>query len=77
MQAAAMLRRRLNLTSEVTPPARLQERRVGVEAGPRHGGYAGTLAQARAQHPPWSRRVTHQASATFRHIFRFERRDGS
>ena len=77
VQAAAMLRRRLNLTSEVTPRLGYKSDEWVWKLARDHGGYAGTLAQARAQHPPWSRRVTRQASATFRHIFRFERRDGS
>jgi hypothetical protein len=38
-----------------------------------HGGYRGTIAAARAQRLPWTRRV----NVTVRHIFRLGSGDGS
>jgi hypothetical protein len=72
-QAAALLAAGENL-EDVTARLGYQTPEWVHKLARNHGGYTGTLAQAKAQHPPWTRRVTHRAAVTLRSIFG---RDGS
>ena len=73
MQAADLLNGGVNL-KDVTARLGYQTPEWVHKLARNHGGYAGSLAVALAQQPPWTRRVTHRASATLRSIFG---RDGS
>lgn len=72
-QAAAMLNAGINL-EDVTARLGYQTTEWVWKLARNHGGYTGTLAAARSQHPPWSRRVTHRAAATLRSLFRPQER---
>ena len=63
-EAAAMLGRGVNL-EDVTAALGYQTPEWVWKLARNHGGYAGTLATARSQHPAWPRRVT----ATLRDYF--------
>ena len=68
-QAAAMLRAGMNI-GVVTLRAGYRNEEWVHQLASRHGGYAGSLAQAQAQGRSWSQRVT----ATLRHGLRLGRR---
>ena len=68
VQAAAMLDTGVNL-EDVTAQLGYQTTEWVWKLARNHGGYTGTLAAARSQHPPWTRRVTLKASVTLRSIF--------
>lgn len=67
VRAAAMLDAGVNL-EDVTARLGYQTPEWVHKLARDHGGYAGTLAVARSQQPPWTRRVTHRASVTLRSI---------
>lgn len=69
VRAAGMLNASVNL-EDVTARLGYQTQEWVWKLARDHGGYAGTLATARTQRPPWPRRVTHRASVTLRGIFR-------
>lgn len=69
VQAAGMLNAGVNL-ADVTAELGYQTPEWVHKLARDHGGYAGTLAAARSQQPPWTRRVT----ATLRGYFGRRRR---
>jgi hypothetical protein len=69
VEAAAMLNAGINL-EDVTARLGYQTTEWVWKLARNHGGYTGTLAVARSQRPPWSRRVTYRAAATLRSLFR-------